>query len=431
MNKKIPVYWMHCKSCELNLENNLSSIWWIKINKISQANNFIDIDVKKEDDLNEVNKIIKKLWYTTENNKTKKNTIKDYFVIFFIFIVFWILYYFFKDLNIFNQILTSKNTSFVMVLLIWFVASLSSCLAVTWGIVLWFSKYVDDSNITQNHIKTQLKFHLWRIIWFTLLWGILGGVGSYMSWLTSLNKILLFIAWFFMLYMGLNVLNILPSITKLWIWMPKTLWSKILKMKNPKFAPIIWVLTFFLPCWFTQTMQVYAATSSSFMSWAMIMWTFALWTMPVLFLLWFWSSYFKDKNFDIVNKIIWSLVVLFWVVILGWFFNLVGVNFPQINTETTTNSTNLEEIKEVSVTHDGYWFWDIVLQWAKNYKLIITPSSNGIWCLYALTIPWIDNKEYLVRKWLPIVINIENAKPWKYRAVCTAMWMKQGSITIK
>ena len=62
MNKKIPVYWMHCKSCELNLENNLSKIWWVKINKVSQAKNFIDIDISWDETLDEVNKIIEKLW---------------------------------------------------------------------------------------------------------------------------------------------------------------------------------------------------------------------------------------------------------------------------------------------------------------------------------------------------------------------------------
>lgn len=110
-----------------------------------------------------------------------------------------------------------------------------------------------------------------------------------------LNKVLLFLSGFVMLYMWLNILKIVPSLSSLWLNLPNKFWHKILNIKNPAFAPIIWVLTFFLPCWFTQAMQIYAASSSSFISGAMIMWIFALWTMPVLFLLGFWSSYFFDK----------------------------------------------------------------------------------------------------------------------------------------
>jgi hypothetical protein len=51
--------------------------------------------------------------------------------------------------------------------------------------------------------------------------------------------------------------------------------------------------------------------------------------------------------------------------------------------------------------------------------------------MFALTIPWIDENEYPVKKWVPIVIDIKNPKPGKYKAVCTAMWMRHGNIIIK
>lgn len=431
MNKKIPVYWMHCKSCELNLENNLSKIWWVKINKVSQAKNFIDIDISWDETLDEVNKIIEKLWYHTEKKDSKKNNFKDYLIIFLIFIVFWVLYFSLKDIKLFNELLTSKNLSFTLIFLIWIVASVSTCLAVTWWIVLGFSKYLDNSNKTSTHIQTQLKFHLWRVFWYALGWWFLWLLWWYMWTLGILNKVLLFLSGFVMLYMWLNILKIVPSLSSLGVNLPNKFWHKILNIKNPAFAPIIWALTFFLPCWFTQAMQIYAASSSSFISGAMIMWIFALWTMPVLFLIGFWSSYFFDKNFNLMNKIIWVLVFCFWLVILWGFLNMIHFNLPQTNVDNTEINQNLEDIKQVTVTYDGYWFWDVILEWAKNYKLTINPTADGVGCLYALTIPWIDEKEYLVKKWLPIVINIENAKPWKYKAVCTAMWMKQGSITIK
>lgn len=43
----------------------------MKINKVSQAKNFIDIDISWDETLDEVNKIIEKLWYHTEKKIQK------------------------------------------------------------------------------------------------------------------------------------------------------------------------------------------------------------------------------------------------------------------------------------------------------------------------------------------------------------------------
>lgn len=109
---------------------------------------------------------------------------------------------------------------------------------------------------------------------------------------------------------------------------------------------------------------------------------------------------------------------------------MFNIHLPIKDTQTQ-NIQNLIELKEISITHDWYWFEDVVLEWAKNYTLTIIPKSDGLGCMFGLTIPWIDKKEYRVKKWVPIVIDIKNPIPWKYKAVCTAMWMRHGNIIIK
>lgn len=433
MNHKIPVYWMHCKACELLLEDKLSQISWVKVKKISQSKNFIEIDLDNEKDLEKIKNSIKELWYQLEKNDVKKNNAFDYVIIFLIFIIFWMLSIIFNKLWILNWFIKTDNLSFFMILLIWLVASLSSCLAVTWWIIIWFSKYLDTEKNSYSHIKNQLSFHVWRILWFSLFGWILWILWWYLWSFWIFNKVLLLVAWFLMLYMWLNTLNILPSITRFWLNMPKFFWNKILNIKNPIFAPIIWLLTFFLPCGFTQSMQVYAASSWWFLSWSIIMWTFALWTMPVLFMVWFWSSYFKDKDFGYVNKFIWVLIVYFGIFILTWLFNMLNLNALSISSNNIeqTSSVNLQDLKEITVIHDWTWFKDVILEWAKSYKLKIMPESDGLWCMFSLTIPWIDDKSYPVKKWIPILIDIKDPKPWKYKAVCTAMWMVHWNIIIK
>lgn len=428
MKKKIPVYGLHCKACELLIEDKLSQMPWVKLKNISQSQNCIDVEIKTEKNLEEIKAVIEELWYHTEQKKVKKNNFFDYIIIFLIFIIFWVLYLLFKDVELFKNLLKTDNLSFFIILLIWVVASLSSCLAVTGWIVIWFAKYIDTSKNTYSHLKTQVNFHIWRILWFAILGWVLWSIWWYLWSFGILNKFLLLLAWIFMFYMWLNMLGFV----KFKLSMPKIFWNKILSIKNPVFAPIIWALTFFLPCWFTQSMQVYAASSGSFFTGAMIMWTFALGTMPVLFLVWFGSSYFKDKDFHYINKIIWVLVVYFGIFILSWLHNLIYI---WIKPEIENTNINYENIsfEQKTVYHNGWSLEEkeIILEAEKNYKLNIIPKKNGTGCMSTLTIPWIDNKTHNIIQAIPIGIYIVNAKPGKYNIVCSSMGMKQWEIIIQ
>lgn len=177
MKQKIPVYWMHCKACEILIENKISEIAWVKVENISQKENFIEVNVKSKDLIPEIQKSLIDLWYKSEKTP-KEDSFFDYTIIFLTFIIFGLLFFLFKDVEFFSSLLKTENMSILFIILIWFVASLSTCLAVTWWIVVWFSKYIDTSNNTYSHLKTQTKFHIGRILWFAIfgwiLWSIWG-----------------------------------------------------------------------------------------------------------------------------------------------------------------------------------------------------------------------------------------------------------------
>lgn len=426
MKTKLPIYGMHCKACELLVESRISELAWVQVKWISQTKNYIEIELDDEKDIKKIKEIITSLWYEVEKKQTRKNNFFDYIIIFLLFVLFGILYFLFQDVNFVQNIANVQNASLLVVILIWFVASLSSCLAVTWWIVLWFSKYIDTSNNTQSGLKVHTKFHAGRILWFALGGWILGSIGWYFGSIWNLNTFLLFLAGIFMIYMWLHILNLIPSLK---ITMPKIFGSKILNMKNPAFAPIIWALTFFLPCWFTQSMQVYAASSGSFLQGALIMWAFAIGTMPVLFLLGFGSSYFKNKDFHYANKVIWVIVIYFWIFMLAGFNNLVALGTPN-SQEISLENVSFEQ---KTVFHNGWSLAEkeIYLEAGKNYKLNIIPTKDGSWCMSTLTIPGIDKSIHKVLAGKSIWIPIVNAKPGKYNIVCSTMWMKQWEIIIQ
>lgn len=432
-NKKIKIYWMHCKSCELILENNLKDIDWIEIKKIDSKKWILDIDIKNKELLEDIENQIIKSGFSLENKQVKKNNINDYFSIIIITLIVLIIYMFIRNFELFSFLRNFKEISIWVAIITWIVASLSSCLAVTWGIIIWFSKYLDSSKWILSHIKVQWSFHIWRILWFSIMWWLLGIFGWFLWFSVWTYDVLLILAWIVMLYMWLNILNIVPSITNLWVSMPKTLSKKILNIKNPVFAPLVWALTFFLPCWFTQSMQIVAVSSWSFLNWMIIMWAFALWTFPVLFLVWIWSSYINDKKLDIFNKIIWVIIISFAIFILNWAWNLMSFSNNNSSSNKEIVTTENSESEDINVWHNGYSTIPekILLKSWHNYKLTITPNHDWIWCMTTLVIPQISNELHTIKKWLPIVYNLTNLKKWTYKIVCWTMWMHQWEIEVE
>ena len=117
----------------------------------------------------------------------------------------------------------------------------------------------------------------------------------------------------------------------------------------------------------------------------------------------------------------------------GWGCSMMGNRKPT-NTTPTNNTIDVNTAYEnVQVSEDGSNIVPekINLTAGKNYKLIITPTSDGLWCKYAMTIPGLDNNAYDIKKGIPITITINNAKSGTYNVVCTAMWMYIWTIIIQ
>jgi hypothetical protein len=234
------------------------------------------------------------------------------------------------------------------------------------------------------------------------------------------------------LYIWLQILWFAPNITKLWVHLPKWFADKIIWIKNPKFAPIIWAMTFFLPCWFTQTAQLIAISSWDFFTGWLIMSAFALGTFPVLMLVWLWTSYFTWKKFPIIEMILWSIIFIFWIITFTNAYNLL----PLLLSNNNTNEQIVSQDVEFETVYYSHNWWningnEINLDAWKNYKIIITPERNGMWCMWTLTIPTISNKVHKVQTWVPIIYDLIDVKPWVHRIVCSSMWMVQWAIIIK
>ena len=441
MKSKLYIKWMHCISCEIILSKELSKLKWFTLKSISHKKWILEAHFIDENQLEEAIKLIEKHNFTVLKHEEKNNTtnshsnnINDILLKIIILLVIGLVLYLsslFFDVN--KYLPTNNSISYTATAMMWIIASLSTCLAITWWIIIGFSKAVSKNQESlKNKVFVQWGFQLWRVLWFFFFGWILWLIWKTFSVNLQITTILTLLVSFLLLYIWLQILWFLPNITKLWIHLPKKLADKIMWVTNPKYAPIVWALTFFLPCWFTQTAQLIAISSWSFLTGWLIMWAFAVWTLPVLLLVWLSTSYFSWKKYPIVETILWSIIFIFWIITFTNAYNLIPSLFSsnQSNNEIITENIDFET---VYYTHNWWNInWnEINLQSWKNYKVIITPERNGMWCMSTLTIPTISNEVHKVQAWIPIIYDLVDVQPWVHRVVCSSMWMVQWAIIIK
>lgn len=204
-------------------------------------------------------------------------------------LAFLILFFLLQKSGILNLGIGGQTTPLTS-FLIGLIASVSSCLAVVGGLVLSLSAKVSQDNVSDT--KTFMLFHTGRLVSFAVLGGLLGAVGSAIGINFTFTAILGLLASAVMLLLGLNLVGVFAKNKTA---LPSGLFTFFRRIEHKTLTPLILgFATFFLPCGFTQSMQVAALSSGSFISGLLIMLAFALGTLPMLALLSFGSASFAQ-----------------------------------------------------------------------------------------------------------------------------------------
>lgn len=295
---KFYVTGMHCSSCKILLENILS-----QHNDIISAS----VDLKKDEvtiqtgiQMQDAELFAKQLTSITIpngykilcNKQTSKDKNDDLWVALPIGILILFIFYVLQNFNILDFGIGSELTP-VTSFFIGIVASLSSCLAIVGGLILSITAKIAQEQKKSITFKVGL-FHLSRILGFTILGGLLGYIGGAVSINTMFTSVLGLLSAFIMTVLGLSLIGLF----KFKITLPLA-WFKVLsKLQHNIMTPVVLgIATFFLPCGFTQSMQVTALSSGNFMSGALLMSAFALGTFPVLAALSFSSLTFAHSKY--------------------------------------------------------------------------------------------------------------------------------------
>jgi len=237
--------------------------------------------------------------------------------------------------------------------ILFFVGLLTSlhCVAMCGGISLsqCVSYQVDDGSPGKlSAFKPSLLYNSGRVISYTIIGGLVGALGSSISFSGAAKGIVAVISGVFMVIMGLNMLNLFPWLRKLNPRMPKIFGNKIHNNKG-KYGPFyVGLLNGLMPCGPLQAMQIYALGTGSLMAGALSMFFFSIGTVPLMFGLGAVSSILSGKFTHKMMKASAVLVIALGVVMANRGLALSGFSFPSIpfGASSRTQGSNVATIQD-------------------------------------------------------------------------------------
>lgn len=283
----------HCASCKIFIEDALNEQDFVKNARVDLKRETVDFESDSDQTPEALAHILTEkiqsngYALSVEKSVNQKQNDDVLWKAIPVGLAFLALFFYLQKSGILNVGIGGQATP-VTSFIIGLIASVSSCLAIVGGLVLSLSAKVSQDDVSDT--KTFLLFHTGRLVSFAVLGGVLGAVGSAIRINFTFTAILGLLASVVMLLLGLNLMGVFA---KNKIALPSGIFNFFRNIEHKTFTPlIIGFATFFLPCGFTQSMQVSALGSGSFISGLLIMLAFALGTLPMLVLLSFGSASF-------------------------------------------------------------------------------------------------------------------------------------------
>lgn len=337
------VHGMHCNACVLMTESELGDLPNVTHVKSSLKNHSVEIigdfgDKTQEQIAEELTIPLKPHGYTVSVERQQslqglRHIAKwsDFKIAVPIALGFVVLFVVLQKMGIVNLV-SAGNVTYGTAFVIGVIASLSTCMAVVGGLVLSMSATFAKEG---DKVRPQLMFHAGRIASFFILGGVIGAIGSAFTLNTSATFTLSLIIGIVMLILGINLLDTFHWAKKLQPSMPKFIAKHahgVSKFNHTLTPLLIGIATFFLPCGFTQSMQLYTLTTGSFLTGGLTMLAFALGTLPVLALISFSSfSIKKSSKAGVFFKTAGLIVIMFALFNLINSLVVIGVIPPAFN----------------------------------------------------------------------------------------------------
>jgi sulfite exporter TauE/SafE/copper chaperone CopZ len=289
---------MHCPNCEVLIERKFKNVPGVRWVHVSNRKGSAEIRYSGDLDVGTLQSAVEEDGYivsvrpeqsSVSAEEVGENSQRHYVEIGQVFLILVAFYFLLKQFDLVPDRLAIPNTiSYGLAFVIGVVASLSTCIAVTGGLlVAAAAKYnAASGGLTGvQRFKPHIYFNAGRIISYTVLGGAIGALGSTFALSPEANGILVILASVIMIALGLQMLKLMPSLGVLQLTMPKFIAHKIHNFSEKEAkggAFILGASTFFLPCGFTQALQLYVLAKGDAQTGALVMLAFALGPLPAL-----------------------------------------------------------------------------------------------------------------------------------------------------
>ncbi|KKU14553.1 MAG: Heavy metal transport/detoxification protein [Microgenomates group bacterium GW2011_GWC2_45_8] len=286
---------IHCRSCEILIEHELKKLPGITSVNVNHNTGMASVSSDEPLDERAVQEVLQRAGYSLGSEELPwfSRHAKDYAELGMAFLMAMGLYFIASSLGIVN-ISTNHGSNYgnlFTVLAIGLTAGVSTCMALVGGLVLGSSARYAEKHPMATGIQKftpHIYFNIGRIVLYFILGGVIGWAGSIFQLSTSTLGYLMVAVGGVMLLLGGQLVDIFPRLKKISFTLPKGIsqalgiHQKADQEYSHTNAMVSGALTFFLPCGFTQAMQLYAMSTGSPLQGALTMGVFALGTAPGL-----------------------------------------------------------------------------------------------------------------------------------------------------
>ena len=224
------------------------------------------------------------------------------------------------------------------------------CLAMCGGIAI--SQSMGNKTQKSENLKVKmpiiflpaLLYNLGRILSYTVIGGVIGGIGHVINFPGILKGIIPIIGGIFMIIMAINLIGIFPFLRKLNVRMPLFIAKKIRNSNN--YGPLyVGLMNGLMPCAPLQIVQLYALSTRSVIYGAATSFVFALGTVPLLFSFGLINSVINKKYSVKILKVSVVLVLILGIGMVGRGLSLSGVSINALSFVQNSNGIATAKIE--------------------------------------------------------------------------------------
>lgn len=408
----VPIVGMHCVACEERITQELKKLPGVARVQVSHLRHRAEIHwYDQPGELNMVRAAVERAGYhlgdqnsvNQANQPTRRATGGQWLIAVVVTAVLWLIYRLVVSWGIINPTLDPNTLGPGVALIVGIVASLSTCLVVIGSVVMSFgAKYQASGTFYQARVRPHLLFHVGRLAAFFLLGGLLGVLGQWIDISLSATGWLMLIVGVALLVLGLNILGLAPSPSAFGLHLPRRVlrwWDKIQSSEHRAAPLLLGAFTFFLPCGFTQTMQLFAISAGGFWRAGFTLLFFALGTMPVLLAIGIASASTRQRRMVVAQKVIGFILFLFSFSILANGLVLLGVDLSRFGTKNNHAAANIDAAGNVQVVRMtvGNWGYEpnvLTIQSGVPVRWLISSNGNA-GCASSLVVPSMGIRKFI------------------------------------